>query len=237
MKIIVIPDIHGRDIWKQIVEKEKNADKIVFLGDYLDSFDITPYKQIENLKEILEYKRENTDKVTLLMGNHDYHYMPQPIAWGVRYSGFNGILVPEVTPVFNDAFQKKDIQVCYVHNNIIFVHAGLSKTWCDIYNIDLDNLQESVNDLIYERIAAFDFLHSPNSFDYGDPYGDNIWQSPLWIRPHSLIIDRLDDYTQVVGHTQVSEIDLSMPIKPIDIFGSKDQYVIYENNKFKIREL
>ena len=32
MKIIILGDIHGRTIWKQIIEKE-NPDKIIFLGD------------------------------------------------------------------------------------------------------------------------------------------------------------------------------------------------------------
>ena len=36
MKTIIIGDIHGRSVWKQIVEKEKDAHQIVFLGDYFD---------------------------------------------------------------------------------------------------------------------------------------------------------------------------------------------------------
>ena len=235
MKIIAISDIHGRDVWKEIVEKEEDTDKIVFLGDYVDSWDINPHKQIQNLKEILKFKEENEDKVTLLLGNHDYHYLPKCVAWGIYYSGFKRMLVPEVSPLLNDALQKKLIQMCYVHENIVFVHAGLSKTWCRNYNVDLDNLELSINNLIFERIGAFDFQFSKDSYE--DPYGDDVFQSPLWIRPKSLLKDRLDDYTQVIGHTQVKEIDLSMPIKLIDILETKDQYLIYENDKFKIGEL
>lgn len=71
MKIIALGDIHGRDIWKDIVKKESDADKIVFVGDYVDTHDnISPYKQVDNFKEIVEYKKENKDKVILLIGNH-----------------------------------------------------------------------------------------------------------------------------------------------------------------------
>ena len=39
MKTILIGDIHGRSIWKRIVADEK-PDRVVFIGDYFDSFDI-----------------------------------------------------------------------------------------------------------------------------------------------------------------------------------------------------
>ena len=41
MKYILIGDIHGRTQWKKIVEKEKDADKFIFLGDYFDPYDWT----------------------------------------------------------------------------------------------------------------------------------------------------------------------------------------------------
>ena len=33
MKYVLIGDNHGRTNWKQIVEKEKDADKFIFFGD------------------------------------------------------------------------------------------------------------------------------------------------------------------------------------------------------------
>ena len=38
-KTIIIGDIHGRDIWKNIVAQEQ-ADRVIFIGDYFDSFNI-----------------------------------------------------------------------------------------------------------------------------------------------------------------------------------------------------
>ena len=49
MKIIAIGDIHGRSIWKNIVSAN-SYDKVVFLGDYFDSFDIHTLDQIDNFK-------------------------------------------------------------------------------------------------------------------------------------------------------------------------------------------
>ena len=68
MKIIVIADIHGRDLWKKQVEEE--ADLYIFLGDYFDSFNIKGEDQIKNFLEIKEFYENNKDKVILLAGNH-----------------------------------------------------------------------------------------------------------------------------------------------------------------------
>ena len=70
MKELVLGDIHGRTIWKDIIKKE-NPDRVIFLGDYVTTHEgISSEQQISNLEEILTYKEENSSKVTLLRGNH-----------------------------------------------------------------------------------------------------------------------------------------------------------------------
>ena len=39
MKILVLPDIHGRHFWKEPCNNIETYDKVVFLGDYLDPYD------------------------------------------------------------------------------------------------------------------------------------------------------------------------------------------------------
>ena len=48
-KTIYIGDIHGRDVWAEIVAKHDDADNIVFIGDYFDSFDIPAVIQLDNI--------------------------------------------------------------------------------------------------------------------------------------------------------------------------------------------
>ncbi len=55
-KTIIVGDVHGRDQWKQIVAQEKDADTVIFLGDYFDSFNISAVEQMHNFKEIVEFK-------------------------------------------------------------------------------------------------------------------------------------------------------------------------------------
>ena len=69
-KLIIIPDVHGRDFWKTI--KQVKDTQIVFLGDYLDPYtgmeNITPEQSIDNFQEILDFADSNKDMVTLLYG-------------------------------------------------------------------------------------------------------------------------------------------------------------------------
>ena len=85
MKLIAIGDIHGRTIWQEIIEAQ-SFDTLIFIGDYFDSKeDIDPESQMVNFIEICRLKRANPDKVILLLGNHDYHYLD---GVGEEYSDF-----------------------------------------------------------------------------------------------------------------------------------------------------
>ncbi|HSC52600.1 MAG TPA: metallophosphoesterase [Phnomibacter sp.] len=85
MKIIALGDIHGRTAWKQIVAN-MDFDRVVFVGDYFDSRDNhTGAEQVQNFKEIIAYKKANMQKVVLLFGNHDFHYLNMV---NETYSGF-----------------------------------------------------------------------------------------------------------------------------------------------------
>ena len=84
--IIAIGDIHGSAKWRDIVEENNDA-TVVFLGDYLDPYG--PYNRddiLNNLAEIIEYKRNNMQRVILLLGNHDLHYINYDIQICTRYN-------------------------------------------------------------------------------------------------------------------------------------------------------
>jgi predicted phosphodiesterase len=69
--MLIIPDIHGRDFWKEEVKKTK--DPIIFLGDYTDPYPSEGFdpKVIPGyIKEIIEIP-----EATRLLGNHDLSYI------------------------------------------------------------------------------------------------------------------------------------------------------------------
>lgn len=220
-RIVVIGDIHGRDTWKDIILKEKFS-KVIFVGDYFDSSVITPEKIMSNFLDIMEYKSNNKDSVITLIGNHDLHYLIDE-----RYSGYNSVFSFQYNRLLVDNME--NLQTCYIQDNIIFSHAGLSKTWCKNNEIDMDNLEQFVNDLLKYKPYCF-------SFTGRDPYGENITQGPMWIRPASLVSDKLDDYIQVVGHTQVDTIKEKSGVWLIDNL-EEGRYLIIENKNFIINSL
>ena len=193
MKILVLGDIHGRTIWKDIIEKE-NPDKVIFLGDYVSTHDnISSTQQINNLEEILTYKENNPDKVILLRGNHCVQHLGY---YWAECSGFN----PKVWQYMSESNFKerflKLTQWIYINENIktIFSHAGISSIWMDNSNI---NSIYDINKLEPSELFAF----TPNSTH--DYYGDSVTQPPIWIRPQALYECNIADWDQVVGHTPV----------------------------------
>lgn len=220
MKIIALGDIHGRSIWKDIVNKENDADKIIFIGDYFDtrSGGYSANRQIRNFKDILEFKKANMDKVILLTGNHDFHYIK-----GIHenYSGYQQNYAIDIGEVIHSALNEDILQMCYKHDNYIFTHAGVTKTWVEANEIDLGNLEQSINDLFKYKPYQFCFTRGAN---YSNT-GDDVTQSPIWVRPESLNKDIIDNTICVVGHTSVTELTITERIILIDSLGTSKQYL------------
>jgi hypothetical protein len=226
-KTIFIGDIHGRDIWKQIVAKE-NPDRVVFIGDYFDSFDISTVEQLHNFKEIIEYKATSGKEVILLIGNHDYHYYPG----GETYSGYQYGAALAIRQLLEE--NKHHLQMCYQLDNILCSHAGIGYDWLVEQNRYEDgNIPEFVNSM---------WNYQPRYFMFNgiDPYGNSKTQTPIWIRPIALMSGNKDtflkkEYIQIVGHTQVNTIDMGAATGGkyyfIDALNS-GEYLIYNDGKF-----
>lgn len=71
MKIRIIPDVHGHDWWRNLVEDIDELDYCIFLGDYVDDWEISTEDVVKNLEEIIKFKKKYMDKVVLLYGNHE----------------------------------------------------------------------------------------------------------------------------------------------------------------------
>ena len=236
MKIIACGDVHGRSIWKDIVNKEADADLFIFSGDYFDTHDRghSPNRQIENFKDILSFKKANMDRVILLIGNHDFHYIK---GVGETYSGYQATYAIDIGAIIQTALNEDLLQMCYIHNMYLFSHAGVTQTWCADNEINMSNLAESINDL---------FKYKPNSFKFTvgerlSQTGDDITQGPIWVRPASLLKDKLNDYIFVVGHTSVNYLDISrvdeFKILIIDSLGTSREYLIITDDILSVGKI
>jgi hypothetical protein len=73
---------------------------------------------------------------------------------------------------------------------------------------------------------------------FSNPYGNNPYQSPIWIRPSSLIKDKLEGYKQVVGHTQVTQMSEVKGVYLIDCLDNeKKEYLVIEDGEFIFKTL
>jgi hypothetical protein len=238
MKTIIIGDIHGRSVWKDIVAQE-NPGRVIFIGDYFDSFNIGGAEQQYNFKEIIEFKEKGECEVILLIGNHDFHYYPG----GETYSGYQRGAAPAIRQLLEE--NKHHLQMCYQLDNILFTHAGIGHNWLTHQNkyepgVDSGTIADFVN-AIWE--------YQPNRFMFCgiDQYGNTKTQTPIWIRPQALIAGNRDtflktEYIQVVGHTQVRKIDIKGKATGgryyfIDTLDTSTQFLVYEDGKFKVGEV
>lgn len=211
MKIVCIGDIHGRTCWKQIIEKHPDANRIIFMGDYVDAYEnYTGLEQLENLREIIEYKQlcdaqkrwlmvgsnaKKLPEVILLVGNHDFQYWPSIDEW---YSGFQ----PNMKASFRYEFDtyKELFQMCHIDEyDTIYSHAGFTETFI---NQKIGQFSEkNVNELFKYKPYLFKLVENDRS-----GCGDDVRQSCIWVRPESLYKDKLDNF-QIVGHTHSGRIE------------------------------
>lgn len=182
MKVVVIWDIHWRDIWKEIVKKEDNSNRFIFLWDYFDSFDISVEDQINNFRDIVKFKRENNNKVTLLIWNHDLHYFPSV---DEVYSWFNPIIKLQISEWLEDLRKSQTLEYITTHENYLFSHAWVSRKW-----------------KLWKFPESYLFKKWDSSMN-----GNHPEQWPMWIRPLALLDNLLDNRIQVVWHTQVKWIE------------------------------
>lgn len=232
MKIFVFGDLHGNSIWQDILSSNNTWDKIVFLGDYFDSYTISREEQLKNFNALIKLKNDFPDDVIPLIGNHDYHYFPFIHEWST--SGYSDAFKTLVFPILQENLDK--FVMCYKYNNYLFTHAGISPEF-------IDNLVDIDKNLPYDELLNLLWKDKPMSFGFNgfESYGDNTYQTPIWIRPRSLLLSNKrdtrikDNYVQIIGHTAVKNIDLNNPAFENKFILTdcleKNQYLIIDDNK------
>lgn len=218
IKWLVLPDIHGRWFWKEPVKKtlaETDA-HIIFLGDYLDLY---PYEfdwtqdidwnmvAIDRFKQILQLKKDNPQRITLLIGNHDCGYCIGDDICSCRMDHANR---REIEQLFNDnreLFQiAEETEINGKH--IIFSHAGILKGWVKLVWGEEDMNRERFN-VVDELNNAwltnhYGILDSLGNYDRYRGWGGFQYGSPVWsdIRSWVKVTPEETYGLNIVGHTQ-----------------------------------
>ena len=148
-------------------------------------------------------------------------------------SGFQNKHAFEIRDLMKPLYENGELQACKILNGHIFSHAGVTKEWCERYGINLlstKNLEKEINELFQKNLKAFCFQDAPFGVTNRSYYGDDTWQSLLWVRPYSLMLNQIDGFKQVVGHTQQKGIVYNEMhgIYFVDCQESSDEFLILE---------
>ena len=204
-KWIVIPDVHGRKFWRDVV-KGRETERIIFLGDYLDPYEvegITPEDAYQELLAIIDFKKVHPENVTLLLGNHDLGYL-DPNICTVRQDICNlyrnRTLLHDNLALFDIVAEER-----FGHEKILFSHAGLRRTWLkhNDWLFDINDFRpDIINDLFHDETMRPDIyiaLSDTSIYRGGfDESGSVIWTA---IEEFIYNNDELPGYIQIFGHT------------------------------------
>ena len=230
MKVLAVGDIHGEDWWQPAIfgarelfnsyreDKEalqhdfkfnfENWGKIIFVGDYVDSFHISTPEMIDNLREIVKFANNYPGRVELLLGNHDIQYIHPKY----RCSGFR----PEAYFDFRDIFEenKNLFKVASMHGDYLFSHAGVTQRFWSVCENNLKEVKHLYDYTDPEKTIAdhLNFLYEIHfePLFYAGPARGGISSYPgiFWADKRELVGNPLKGVSQVVGHTVQRQKDI-----------------------------
>ena len=184
-KVLIIPDLHGRDFWIESCKHIDEFDKVIFLGDYHDPypFQVSQETSRHRLRdELLPFVLEHKDKCICLFGNHDGNYLVGDMADRKDYRHSQEI---------KGYLEQMNLQLIYKVDNVLFSHSGVLPQWLENNELTLEDL----NNLTFNSPALMDV----SSYRGGFSVGSCIWGD---VREYMLSTPIKGLY-QVFGHTQL----------------------------------
>lgn len=211
MNYRVIGDIHGRSDWKRLVNP---SEECIFLGDYFDPYEDISFEEcMNNMREILQYKREHLENTVLLLGNHDTQYL-----CGDRESCTRRMVghEQEIEAIFRENRELFTGVIYSIHDEIAVSHAGVSLEWAQKMGLGrgfmTKRFAEAVNQRFWEGFdkggndwEGFDSFCLIKNRTGDDRCGQSLNDSPIWIRPISLYLANIPGGSyveQIIGHSK-----------------------------------
>ena len=217
IKYLILPDIHGRDFWREpVMETLKNTDAhIIYLGDFHDPYpqefnysDDYLQKSVDQFKEIIELKKQNPGRMTLLIGNHDCGYAIGDDICSSRMDRMHRHELENLFQENRELFQLAE-ECDIAGKHFVFSHAGILKGWADLcwgkeevskesFNVvdHLNNAWLTSNYGILDHLGDYDQYRGWGGYQYGSPVWSDIRS---WVR---VTPDETFGFN-IVGHTQL----------------------------------
>lgn len=206
-RIIIIPDLHGREFWREAVGELPADARVVFLGDYLDPYEnewIYWTDAFKSLQDIIALKKAHAEQVTLLWGNHDLHYL-FPSLQGSRYNEYKADVIRTTFEANLDCFQMA-VEYAVGGKRYLFSHAGVHPEWLKKHS----SLFGPADEITAETFNQLMFMD-----EFVEALSDVSALRGGWSRVGSMIWADMDEFAgtqlnesemyQVFGHTKCSD--------------------------------
>lgn len=222
--IVIIPDIHNRiNCAETILNRHKDADQIIFTGDYFDSKG-SASDDTQNTIDWLLDSIKHKNRVHLL-GNHDIHYfLDNPAYICSGYNELRKMLIqasglPQMLNKFKLFTHFKDNKHTY-----LISHAGVDKSFMSKNN-PLENLEETCNKALYQ--GGTHNILCAGMFRGGHlPVGGITWHDCEESEPD-------DRFFHIFGHTKNYTVRYGKNWICLDT-GSR-HYAIYDKGEITIK--
>ncbi len=190
-KYLIVPDVHGRTFWQEAKNLINEMGRVIFLGDYLDPYSyegVSREQAIEQFKEIIKFKKDNPEKVILLLGNHDCAYCFD-FGSASRYDYENEL---EIKQLFKDNMSL--FKLYYLTDAYLFSHAGITNDWLqNSIKTNVDGFLDKSESELISHLWEVSFMRG----GWTDT-GSLIWSD---VREG----DREETFYQIFGHTQLEQ--------------------------------
>ena len=245
MRALFVGDIHNHqymieDI--QRLDKEYNFDRIVCTGDYVDDWNTDNHTSLETLNKVLNLKKSNVDKYTLLLGNHEMSYL------GFPCSGHKTDLEEVLSQVLRENLQYIEYYTDIQLGDRIYTcsHAGFTNDYiCQVLDV-FGDWRPVLDDLQKEKLKNLPYLKYCSRYRGGmDNCSSFLWTDRMELVSSTTREKPLVQY-QIVGHSPVSTvgnavgetfnfyfIDTHSTYRDGTPFGDKS-YLIWNENEFKL---
>lgn len=255
MKILVIPDIHQDFAFvDRVLNDCNNADKVIFLGDYFDSFWDSPRvfsfddSCIRLRHLVLEHL--DKDKFVFLVGNHDMSYIynnngshtksphmtPDYFCSGVTKSKASKFRKHFFSEGLKDQFFLDNFKLVHREGDWTFSHAGIIRSHIP-FGMYANNFLNEVVPETWKEFRNFSFRYNYLLSDVGVcRYGNATNGGILWCDWRYDFIPDDDIGKQVVGHTTLAHPECESRGEPGEshcIDCSQRFYGILEDGKFE----
>jgi hypothetical protein len=267
MKVLIIPDVHNRwEIAEGIIKRNKDCEKVIFLGDYFDDFGDDPHI-IANVADWFHYSVNQPNRIHIC-GNHDIHYWFKDNKM-VRCSGYSQPKSIAINDFVTSNDWKKLVFYYNLDDTYILSHAGVHPFWLDQASFQKDEKisldAKKVSKILERESESFLLAIGREKWHWfgvpgfsrcnGSPYYGGIvwldWNGEFWpIRGLNQIVGHTPSYQLTwkfltegdsVNHT--AGLGVVPKLSPessynicLDSNPGSRYYAIYEDGKFTVHE-